>query len=512
MVSQPGIARDGTRLSQKTYLDALWCRWYQGLPRKMGGYKEHLRSVNGIPRAIDVFSNDGYSYVHLGTRNGVFRYGIDNMSGATGGLVARTPAGFVPDPLFNWQFSQLYDIPTTSTVIFANATPSASGITSSQEYPVYWGDILTTDPLEPIVVGVDVLYSSGGIVGVPPFLFVYGHDGIVRWSTPASPLDFEGTGSGDARPVGDKIVRGFPLRGQSGPAIIMWSLSSVIIGSFVGPPAYWDFTTVTTNSSVLSSNGFIEHEGIYYWATTSGFSMFNGVVRELPNNDNKQWFLDNLNWQQRQKVFAYKVPRWSEIWWCFPYGSATECTHAVIYNWAEKKWYDTILPNGGRSAGFYEFVFNYPIMAGVRPNADTSNGYSMWQHELGFDEISGQQPIPRAIKSYYQTNEFNMPVPQQPGGLGVDQGQSFSTLEPDFNQIGDLMFSIASRSNARSRVRTTGPIVIKEKAETPEEQLTKFKHSGRLNSFIIESNTLGGNYITGAPLIHWQPGDGRKQD
>jgi hypothetical protein len=183
----------------------------------------------------------------------------------------------------------------------------------------------------------------------------------------------------------------------------------------------------------------------------------------------------------------------------------------VIYNWADKRWYDTPLPNGGRSAGYYEFIYNYPIMAGVESHSDTSGGYSMWQHETGFNEVSGTVPIARAIRSYFQTHEFNVVVAQQ-GQQGIDQGLSFSVLEPDFNQIGPLELTIISRANARAHERVTGPMIITEHAETPDQQLTKFKHSGRLTSFRIESNHLGGNFVTGAPVIHWQLGDARRED
>ena len=582
MLSQPGVARDGTRLSQQSYLMAYWCRWYQGKPRKMRGYVEQLRSVNGIVRAIDVFSNDGFSFVHIASGRAIQRFAINNAGGGNTGLIDRTPVGYLPNDSFNWQLAEQVDIPTNTTMIYANGTPSASSITTSSAHPVYYGDIIASTPLiqipdgtaftgsisgttltvtampsgfleegveifgsgipagteivsvttefspgPPVVNGVYELNnsmiassmamtahqvrSSGGICAVGLTLFLYGHDGIIQWSTSTSSIDFIGEGSGDSRPVGDKIVRALPIRGQSGPAIILWSLSSVIIGSFVGPPLDWDFTTVTTTGSILSSNGVIEHEGIYYWPTTSGWALFNGVVRELPNNDNKQWFLDNLNWDERQKVFAYKVTRWSEIWWCFPRGNATECNWAVIYNWIEKRWYDTPLPNGGRSAGFYEFVYNYPIMAGIEPHEDTAGGYSMWQHEYGLDEMSGVVAIARAIRAGFQTHEFNVVV-APPGQPGADQGLSYSILEPDFDQKGPLDFTVISRANARARERVTGPISIVETPETPDQQLTKFKHSGRLTSFRIESNWLGGDFIAGSPVVHWQPGDARRED
>jgi hypothetical protein len=346
---------------------------------------------------------------------------------------------------------------------------------------------------------------------VGPYLFLYGHDGVVSWSAPGKPQDFLNIGSGNSRPVSDKIVRGMPVRGSAAPAIILWSLSSVILGQFVGGDTIWNFTTATTSGSILSSNGVVEHNGIYYWATTSGFSQFNGVVRDMPNDDNRQWFLDNVNLAQRQKVFAYKVPRWNEIWWCFPFGNATECNWAIIYNWLENAWYDTPLPNSGRSAAYYEFIFAHPIMSGVIVNSDTG-GYSMWQHEIGYDEVSGAISSPKAIKSRFQTNEFNYVAPSQLGAQGINRSMSYSIMEPDFEQVGDLAWSTETRANARANIIASDPIFFSDAPLDNADQVLKIKLTGRLTSFIIESNCVGGNYITGSPLIHFQPGDARIED
>ena len=117
MVSMPGVERDGTQLARRTHIDALWCRWYQNRARKMLGFKEQVRSVSAPVRAIDVFSNDGASYVHLGTGDGISRYAIDNATGANTGLVDRTPAGFAPNPDFNWQFAEMFSTVDGSTQI-----------------------------------------------------------------------------------------------------------------------------------------------------------------------------------------------------------------------------------------------------------------------------------------------------------------------------------------------------------------------------------------------------------
>jgi len=510
LISEPGIQRDGTRLSQSQYLDGTWTRFYQGLPRKMLGYREQVRTLNGIVRALDVQSYDGFSYVHAGQQDVLQRYTINIDNGFSSTLVDRTPVGFAGNPANNWQFSIMYDTANDANLLFAHAAPNIEDISSTTIRPIYYGevrDVARLLELTPTAPG-DIAQMSGGVVAIWPYLVRYGQDGFVGWGVPGQPLTTSGTGSGTARPSGTKIVRGLPLRGTSGPACLLWSLDALVRMQFVGGTAVFLFDSISTTSAILSSNSVIEHLGIYYWATVSGFAMFNGVMRELPNEDNAQFFLDNLNFRYRQKVFAMKIPRWNEIWWCFPKGDSTECNHAIIYKIDKGFWYDTPLPATMRSAGIYEQIYHYPIMASTTLNDDTM-GYSTWQHEFGLDEVSGPSATALAIRANITTNEKTLIV--SPQGAGVDRNMSFSELEPDFNQIGDLNVTILSRQNARAIPRSTVTKVIPA-IPTPQEEMTEFKHSGRLNAFKIESNQLGGYFEWGTPLVHTVPGDGRRKD
>ena len=508
MVSQPGVQRDGTKFSQTNYISAEWCRFYQTTPRKMLGYREQRRDLNGVARQLDVQSYDGYTYVHVGEADTLQRYVINLQTGLTSGLIDRTPAGFVADPNNNWQFSLVYNTANDSNLLLAHAAPNILDIADTKERLVYYSEVREEAQLLPIA-GSEV---SGGIVAMWPYFLRYGNDGEVAWPVPGDLTNLTGSGSGSARPWGTKIVRGLPLRGTQGPAALLWHLDALTRCQFVGGTTLFNFDTLTTSTAILSGNSVIEHAGIYYWATVSGFSMFNGVVQDIPNEMNRQFFLDNLNWNHRQKVFAMKMPRWNEIWWCAPMFGATECNWAIIFNYSKGYWYDTPLPRtgGGFSAGIYEQIFHFPLVTSPSPNPETG-GTSIWQHDFGLDEVSGVQATPKAIRSYYQTHEFNTVNPQQPGQLGSNGTMSFSLIEPDFNQQGDLQLFLLSRANARSNLRRKGPIIVPA-VPTGNQQLAKTKFTGRLTSFVVLSNTLGGYYETGDPLFHWQPGDGRTED
>ena len=162
--------------------------------------------------------------------------------------------------------------------------------------------------------------------------------------------------------------------GSNAPSGLCWSLDSLIRVSFIGgagtPPQYWRYDLISSQSSILSSQSVIEYDGIYYWCGVDRFLLYNGVVKEIPNSMNQNYFFDNLNYAQREKVWVSKVPRFGEIWWFYPRGNATECTDAIIYNIRENTWYDAGEALGARrSAGYFSQVFHFPTWASWETNA-----------------------------------------------------------------------------------------------------------------------------------------------
>lgn len=210
---------------------------------------------------------------------------------------------------------------------------------------------------------------SGGVVTLHPYVFVYGNDGLIKNCSAGNVQDWVSADANEVSVATGKIVQGLPVRGGSNaPSGLFWSLDSLIRVSFIGgtgsPPQYWRYDLITSQSSILSSQSVIEYDGVYYWCGVDRFLLYNGVVKEIPNTFNQNYFFDNLNYAAREKVWVTKVPRFGEIWWFYPSGSATECNNAVIYNVRENVWYDAGFALGAqRSAGYFSQVFHYPISA-----------------------------------------------------------------------------------------------------------------------------------------------------
>ena len=210
---------------------------------------------------------------------------------------------------------------------------------------------------------------SGGVVSLHPYVFVYGNDGLIRNCAAGNAEDWVSADANETNVATGKIVQGLPVRGGSNaPSGLFWSLDSLIRVSYIGgqgtPPQYWRYDIISSQSSILSSQSAIEYDGIYYWCGVDRFLMYSGVVKEIPNAMNQNYFFDNLNYSQRQKVWVSKVPRFGEVWWFYPKGDATECTDAIIYNVRENTWYDAGQAEGARrSAGYFSQVFAYPVQA-----------------------------------------------------------------------------------------------------------------------------------------------------
>lgn len=221
---------------------------------------------------------------------------------------------------------------------------------------------------------------SGGVVVLHPYVFVYGNDGLIRNCASGNIEDWVSAEANQVNVATGKIVKGLPVRGGSNsPSGLFWSLDSLIRVSYapttvvVGTTQvtqYWRYDVISSQTSILSSQCVIEYDGIYYWIGTDRFMLYNGVVKEIPNTFNQNYFFDNLNYSQRQKVWATKVPRFGEIWWYYPRGDSTECNDAIIYNIRENCWYDAgSAVHARRSAGFFSQVFRFPVAAGWDVNA-----------------------------------------------------------------------------------------------------------------------------------------------
>ena len=258
--------------------------------------------------------------------------------------------------------------------IGAGQTVTGTGVPSGTTVVSVSGSSVVLSAATTVLGSITVTFNnnisvSGGVVALHPYVFVYGNDGLIKNCSAGDPTDWVSADANETNVASGKIVKGLPVRGGSNaPSGLFWSVDSLIRVSFIGgagtPPQYWRYDTISSQTSILSSQCAIEYDGIYYWIGTDRFLLYNGTVKEIPNDMNQNYFFDNLNYSQRQKVWATKVPRYGEIWWFYPRGDSMECNDAIVFNVREQTWYDAGQALGARrSAGYFSQVFAFPIEA-----------------------------------------------------------------------------------------------------------------------------------------------------
>jgi hypothetical protein len=497
--TNPGIKRDGTVFEGDYYVDGQWVRFQRGLPRKIGGVRAVGKYLPEICRGLHTYTQNAYIYNHAGSASYLSRFTLDKDNNSSV-ISDRTPVGFTADPNNNWIFDVMYSSVDTTNLLIAQVANDGDNIAKNTTGYIYTGDITGTAPLVAVSIPSGE-NAAGGIVCLHPYLFYFGDAGVVGWSVPGDPNDLTGSGSGVARVTGQKVVAGLPLRAGAGsaPAGIFWSYDAVIRATFTGGSTVFQFDTVASNTSIISKNSVIEYDGVFYWAGVDRFLMFNGVVREVQNSMNLNWFYDGLNPNYKEKIFAMKVPRYGEIWWCYPRGTATECTHAVIYNVRENTWYDTELPTEPRSAASFSQLYAAPITTGTTVE---NNGYNIWRHEIGTDVIDGLDVTP--LQSYFETCDLSLTVLS-----GKNSELEISRIEPDFVQSGDMRVTVVGRMNARAPTVESNTVTFPADAtQDPIKQTVMMKTQRRELRVRFESNVQGGDYQMGQVLLHVQPGDG----
>ena len=391
-------------------------------------------------------------------------------------------------------------IPASTTVVSASLVSSVWTAVLSQAATASATVTLTFD---------NNVSISGGVVMLHPYLFVYGNYGLIK---NCSAGDFNNWTAADANETSvstGKVIKGLPLRGgTTSPAGLFWTTDSVVRVSYSpttvgGVTFYWRYDLITSQSSIMSSQCVIEYDGIFYWAGVDRFLMYNGVVQEVPNTQNMNWFFDNVNYNQRQKVWCTKVPRWGEVWWFYPRGDATECTDAIIYNVREKCWYDAGEALGARrSAGTFSEVFRFPVWGSTEANS--TGKYTMWQHETGTNQI--YLNTVNAIDSFFETPTLGAMT----GLVGSNQGAGDNLwtrcerVEPDFVQSQQMYLIVTGKGYADDTDQPSDPYYFDD--TTLKVDMREQRREMRMR---FGSNTQNGNYFAGRILLSLETGDVR---
>ena len=281
---------------------------------------------------------------------------------------------------------------------------------------------------------------------------------------------------------GTRIMGGIRSRN----AINIFTDNSLWQMQFVGPPFTFKFSQLGTNCGLISPHSGVDYDGRTYWMDYDNFYVFDGTVKKL-NCTVRRHVYDNLNLNQKDKVFCGVNSEFTEIIWLYPSNNSTECDSYVIFSPEEQYW--TI------GSCFWTTFADRTVFGNTITTGTSVGGSNLYNNEPVSIYTGNGQPL----SSFIQSGDFEI-------GEAGDSIMFLDRIIPDFDiSSGNLNFSIVTKQYPESTESTTkGPFSI---ANTTTK--VDLRTRGRQASIRVSCDSENTRWRWGSIRLGMQP-DGRR--
>ena len=263
-------------------------------------------------------------------------------------------------PATAWQFTIWGERPLACAAYDGNiyewALSTAGPFAILANAPVNCRSVLVTD---------DRITMALGAGGNPRKLQWSDQENNTSWtiSTTNKAGDFEFNTDG-------RLMCGRPMDG----ATLILTDTDAWVATYVGSPLVYTFRRVGQGCGIVSQNAIAALDSQATWMGRENFWLYSaGFVQPL-DCDIADFIFQDINTSQISKVTAFHNSAFSEVWFFYPSGAASENDRYVTWNYARNIWAMGML---SRLSAMDRGVFEHPLMmdaAGV-----------LQEHEVGFN-------------------------------------------------------------------------------------------------------------------------------
>lgn len=224
-----------------------------------------------------------------------------------------------------------------------------------------------------IVLGADPISGSSRTGVLDPML--------VAFSDAENELDFEPLSTNSAGSL--RISSGSFIVGatKSRQEILIWTDTSLYSMAFIGPPLTFAVNLVNEGAGLIGPKAMITAPSGVFFASKTGFYVYNGAVQKLPCTVQEYVFSD-LDLTQAFKCHMGLNSEYGEMWFFYPSieDGTREISRYVIYNYEENHWsIGSLVRYAWLDAG----IEDAPLAA-----ATDSSQQFLFEHETGYDNLS----------------------------------------------------------------------------------------------------------------------------
>ncbi|RJQ39441.1 MAG: hypothetical protein C4555_03245 [Dehalococcoidia bacterium] len=222
----------------------------------------------------------------------------------------------------------------------------------------------------------------------------------IRWSTVGNPTTWNTTTAGFVNLVEDKTNSKVMCMHPMVSNLIVYKFGSIYQLTYQGDPNYFVPRMKVADRGAISRKGVAPFGDYHLVVTQDNIEVFDGAgfVKPAPGNRIKADFFGNLNWAQRELIFACGFPSRFEVWIIYPTGSSSVPDTAYCWNYKDDTWTKHVFADTIYSLmNFNESTFGGTVA--IQPIAGLSGNVMKL--------FSGNNDNGTAIDGYFRTKLHN---------------------------------------------------------------------------------------------------------
>jgi len=272
---------------------------------------------------------------------------------------------------------------------------------------------------------------------------------------------------------------------RSRNAITIWTDNSLWQMQYVGPPFIFNFRQLGTNCGMIGPHAGVDYNGTPVWMGYENFYAYDGQVRNLPATI-RRYVFDNLNIDQKDKVYAGINSEFKEIIWLYPSTNSTECDSYVLYSPEENYW--------TYGSCFWTTFADRTVFGNTITTGVTTAGSNLYNNEPT-DIFTGNGG---SLTSFIESGDFDI--------ADGNELMFMDKIIPDFDiNTGNIKFSIKTKQYPESTdITEKGPFVISNTT-----QKVDMRARGRQGRIRVSCDSTGTKWRWGSLRLAVQPDGGR---
>jgi len=483
---QPGFYRNGTDLEAAgRWRDGSLVRWEDGSLRPIGGWRQRVDSnFTEPPRgAIAWIDNGGDQRLAFGSANklwAVNRAGtiadITPSSVAVGNVHAEVETGYG----YNLYGVSTYGTQRPDTGNFSEATTWSLdnfgqilvGCASTDGKLVSW-DLNSSN--DATTIANAPTNCKAAVVTEERFLFALAAGGNLRrveWCDREDLTSWTASATNEAGGIElqttGQIQLGIRTRGQT----LILTTNDAHAAQYTGPPYVYNISRVGSGCGVISRKAATGVDLGVFWMGDESFFRYNGSNVEPVQCEVADYVFDDLNRNQKSKIWSVCNNQNKEIWWFYPSGSSNEIDRYVAFDYAENHW---LIGSLSRTSGVESGVFDMPIWT------DTTDIYD---HEVTLNHDGAT--------AFAESAPFSL--------AQGDQIMRVTQIVPDELTAGDVTVTLKTRLYPNAAETSHGPFTMANP--------TSVRLQGRQVRMRVDATRLA-NWRVGTMRLNVSPGSRR---